>query len=198
MENPIDILDFLSKIVEENTQHYRSDFTYDEKTLWQAAQEPNMEDRVFYWMSRPAGTWCVKEREAFLRGSSAHSIWTHYADEPEQIKAYRITITGRKDGRVMGLAVPLDYREQVRRVQRNALPADTVTIQYESGHAVTVSCQEHPKKLAAVLPGDGGVQNIRYAPKSEAELARVIMEEHRWQAGTVKRAATKRRRYPGR
>ena len=68
---------------EENTTGYRSDFQYDVRMLTQAAQEKDMRNRVFYWMSRPNGTWCVKEREVFLQGSGAHSIWTYYADQPD-------------------------------------------------------------------------------------------------------------------
>ena len=90
MEKQTDILAFLGQVVQENTNAYRSDFVYDTATLTKAIWETGMEDRIFYWMSRPAGTWCVKEREVFLRGTSAHSIWTHYADAPERIRAYRI------------------------------------------------------------------------------------------------------------
>ena len=138
MGNPIDVLAFLARVVEENTLRYRSDFQYDVKMLTRAAQEPDMKDREFYWMSRPNGTWCVKEREVFLRGSGAHSIWTFYANQPEDIRAYRVTITGMNGNKVMGRIVPLDYKTQVRRVQELAIPATAITLQYESGHTVTV------------------------------------------------------------
>ena len=72
-----------SRVTEKNTKHYRSDFLYDSRKLQEAAQAAAPEERCFFWMSRPSGTWCVLEREAFIRGSSAHNIWTHYADEPE-------------------------------------------------------------------------------------------------------------------
>ena len=52
MEKKIDLLDFLSRVVQENTRAYREDFDYDEQKITQAAQESNMENRVFYWMSR--------------------------------------------------------------------------------------------------------------------------------------------------
>ena len=198
MGKPIDLIPFLARVMEENTKSYRTDFSYDVDTLTKSIQESNMEDRVFYWMSRPAGTWCVKEREAFLRGTGAHSIWTYYADQPEEIKAYRVTVTGRENGRIVGHVVPLNYQEQVRRVQNHALPATTMTLHYESGHAVTVPYQTPTQQITAVLPGHGGVCHIRYAPENEAELARIIMEEHRWQTGKVKKPPAKRRPHPGR
>src|SRR5699024_7389601 len=110
----------------------------------------------------------------------------------------RITVTGRENGRVVGRVIPLNYREQVRRVQRHALIASTMTIQYESGHTITVPYQENPHQIATILPGHGGVRRIRYAPENEAELARIIMEEHRWQTGKVKKPTAKRRPHPGR
>lgn len=198
MGNTIDLIPFLARVMEENTKAYRSDFSYDVETLTKSVQEANMEDRVFYWMSRPTGTWCVKEREVFLRGTSAHTIWTYYANEPDEIKAYRVTVTGRENGRIVGRVIPLNYQEQVQRVQNHALPAATMTIQYESGHTVTVPYQENPQQIAAILPGHGGIRRIRYAPESEAELARVIMEEHRWQTGKIRKAPPKRRSHPGR
>ena len=88
MQKEIDLLSFLSRVTEKNTKHYRSDFLYDSRKLQEAAQAAAPEERCFFWMSRPSGTWCVLEREAFIRGSSAHNIWTHYADEPEGIIGY--------------------------------------------------------------------------------------------------------------
>ena len=198
MENTIDLIPFLARVMEANTKTYRSDFSDDVEKLTKSVQEPNMEDRVFYWMSRPTGTWCVKEREAFLHGTAAHTIWTHYVDQPDEIKAYRITVTGREHDRIVGRVVPLNYREQVRRVLSHSLPTVTMTIQYESGHAVTVPYQESPQQIATILPGHGGIRRIRYAPENEAELARIIMEEHRWQTGKIRKAPPKRRPHPGR
>lgn len=187
----VDVLNFLEQVVRQNTQHYQSDFDYDRRTLTQAAQASDMANRVFYWMSRPAGTWCVKEREVFLRGSGAHSIWTYYAEEPEHIKAYRITITGIEDGKVMGAVYELNYAEQVCRVQAQAIPAAAVTLQYESGHTVTIPYTEYRKSIATLLPGHGGIRTVRYEPESEAELTRALMAEHRIQAGKYKKSRSK-------
>lgn len=168
MGNRIDVLAFLAQVVEENTTGYRSDFQYDVRMLTQAAQEKDMRDRVFYWMSRPSGTWCVKEREVFLQGSGAHSIWTYYADQPEGIRAYRVTITGMEGRKVMGQVIPLDYKTQVRRVQEQAIPATALTLQYESGHIVTVldynTSAQDVEQFAAGTPGDA-VAHIRRIAK---------------------------------
>ena len=74
-------------------------------------------------LSRPAGTWLVTERDAFLRGSNRHTIWTHYVGEPKRIKAYRVAVTGGSQERPLGTVRKLNYAQQVRRVESNALPA---------------------------------------------------------------------------
>ena len=51
-----DLAAFLSEIVSENRKHYAEDLQYDIRRLFHAAKKPNMEDKSFYWMSRPNGT----------------------------------------------------------------------------------------------------------------------------------------------
>lgn len=198
MEKQTDILKFLGQVVQENTHSYRSDFVYDAAALTKAVWEVSVEDRTFYWMSRPAGTWCLKEREVFLRGTSAHSIWTYYAEQPERIRAYRVTVTGLENGHITGQIVPLDYPAQVKRVQANALPVARMVIQYESGHAVTIPAPEDMRSIPTILPDHGGISRVYYEPDNEEELARIIREEHRRQTGKEKKAPAKRRPHPGR
>ena len=113
MERQIEIIPFLSRVVQENTHSYQEDFDYDVRKITRAVQESNMEDRTFYWMSRPCGTWCVKERDVFLQETDEHIIWTHFASEADGIPAYRVVITGHRDGAAIGNVFPLHYREQV-------------------------------------------------------------------------------------
>lgn len=157
MQKEIDLLSFLSRVTEKNTKHYRSDFLYDSRKLQEAAQVAVPEERCFFWMSRPNGTWCVLEREAFIRGSSAHNIWTHYADEPEGIIAYR--------------------REQVRRVLTHAIPATLVTLRYESGLTVTVPFADYPRNLPIIRPQNGGIQSVRFEVQDEAALEAALSVE---------------------
>lgn len=104
MEKQIDLLKYLSRVVQENTRAYQEDFQYDVRKITESVRESHMEDRVFYWMSRPAGTWCVKERDVFLRESEGHAIWTHYAPVADEIRAFRIVVTGLRDGVVVSAA----------------------------------------------------------------------------------------------
>ena len=68
MRTHVDLMETLGQIVAENTRYFQSDFDMDLRRLTWAAMEPKREDRCFYWMSRPLGTWCVREREVFLPG----------------------------------------------------------------------------------------------------------------------------------
>lgn len=179
MEKPIDVLTFLSGIVEKNTQHYRSDFAYDQATLREAAHSYDMDDRAFYWMSRPNGTWCVKEREVFIRGSGAHSIWTYYADRPQDILAYRVVVTGLIDGKVIGTVQPVNYQEQVQRVLAKAIPAAAITLTYESGFTDTVPYDHYPKAIQTVRPKDGGITKVRYEVADGRALDALLNVERR-------------------
>ena len=122
MEENIDILAFLEKVMLKNTHSYQSDFQYDIARLRDAALESDPERRTFYWMSRPAGTWLVTERDAFLRGSNGYTIWTHYAGEPKGIRAYRVAVTGGSWEQPLGTVRKLNYAQQVKRVEARALP----------------------------------------------------------------------------
>ena len=104
-----DILSHLAEIVQKNTRAYTTDFDFDAKRLWDSAQETDMERRSFLWMCRLLGTWCVLEREVFLDDTNANCIWTHYADCPDGILAYRIVIEGIRDGKLTGRVIPIDY-----------------------------------------------------------------------------------------
>ncbi len=70
MGKEISLIAFLDEVVSRNTQHYRKDFELDAQKLRDALNSPYMDERIFYFMSRPNGTWCVLERDAFLRAAT--------------------------------------------------------------------------------------------------------------------------------
>ena len=171
-----DILSYLAEVVKQNTRAYAADFDYDAKRLWDSAQETDMERRSFLWMSRMHGTWCVLEREAFLDVTNANCIWTHYADCPEGILAYRIVVEGIRDGKLAGKVIPIDYAKQVRRVMQSALPI--VKIQYRDKNGSFCENSYHAF-MNSSMPYDEAIHDIRYVPESEAELQHILMLEHR-------------------
>ena len=74
MGKEISLIAFLDEVVSRNTQHYRKDFELDAQKLRDALNSPYMDERIFYFMSRPNGTWCVLERDVFLRDSDGYKI----------------------------------------------------------------------------------------------------------------------------
>ena len=171
-----DILTFLEKVVQKNTVAFFEDFNVDRIVLQASAQETDMERRSFLWMCRPLGTWCVLEREVFLDDTNANCIWTHYADCPEGILAYRVVIEGIRDGKLAGKVIPLDYAKQVQRVIKSALPV--AKIQYRDKDDSFCENSYHAF-MNSSMPYDETIHDIRYVPESEAELQHILMLEHR-------------------
>lgn len=171
-----DILTFLEKVVQKNTVAFSEDFNVDRIVLQASTQETDMEHRSFLWLSRPHGTWCVPEREAFLRGSSAYDVWTFYADQPKGIMAYRIVVDGFRDSKLAGRVVPLDYAKQVQRVVKSALPI--AKVQYRDKDEYLCECR-YSTFCHDVMRSEKGIHDIRYVPESEAELQKLLSLEHR-------------------
>ena len=86
------------------------------------------------------GTWCVKERDVFLRDSHAHHIWTYYGEDAEHIRAYRIVVAKAEenDTHTYGEVYPINYAEQIPRIQKAALPVDRVEIHFTDDKIETV------------------------------------------------------------
>ncbi len=178
MEKKIDIIPFLAGIVEENTQHYQSDFAYDEKRLQAAMLEISQEDRTFLWMSRPCGTLCVPEREAFIKESTAHIAWTHYDYDAEHIKAYRVIVEpGREGAFVLGQVKPLRYGEQVERVKRNAVHAEMVELTFADGTELELPYAAYSGHFHSLINDHGRIERIHYKPGNELELGCVLQKE---------------------
>lgn len=193
MEKKIDIIPFLHGIVEENTHHYQSDFQHDKEYLQKAVLEIGQENRTFLWMSRPCGTLCVPEREAFIKESTAHITWTHYDYDAEHIKAYRVIVfPGYVGAFVLGKIQSLHYGEQVERVKRNAIHAELVELAFSDGTELEVPYAVYPGHFCGLIAEHGRIVRIHYKPGNEAELARVLQTER--MIPTVKKRTTRKKK----
>lgn len=195
MEKKIDIIPFLEGIVEENTRHYQEDFARDEKRLQAAMLEMYQEDRTFLWMSRPCGTWCLLEREVFLRETPAHIIWTNrdYEAEADKIKAYRVIVApGRKGAFVLGKAQPLNYGEQIQRVRQSAVHVWTVSLTFADGFFSTFSYEQYSRQSRSLIEAHGKIEHIQFNPQNESEL-RCILQAERMIPAVRKRTLRKKK-----
>ena len=74
----MDILDALGKIMELHTKHYKDDFNLDKELIAKLAVSEHTEDRRLLWMSRPCGTYTLRERDVYLQDSHENKIWNFY------------------------------------------------------------------------------------------------------------------------
>ena len=83
----------------------------------------------------------------------------------------------------MGYVVRLNYREQVQRVIKAAIPIENVELTFYSGEKVRMPPEQYRRHREEIFFEYGAIQNFRNCPESEAELYRIISMEHRLQKG---------------
>ena len=174
MEENVDILAFLEQVMLENTRSYQDDFQFDIRKLTAAAQAPEAEKRAFYWMSRPCGTWCLNERSVFIHESFEHSAWTVYADTADTIRAFLVIVSGQEQGRPMGKVSPIDYKDNVLKVEKNALHAETVVLNFADGETVTLPYEQVKGRLRQLKEQYGTIEGFHYTVEDEHKLEALI------------------------
>lgn len=124
----------LEAIMKQNTAFYQSDFDIDKEIIKRAAESPNAGDKMLLWFSRPSGTCCIKERDAFLKDTREHNTWKFYGEQTrDRVLAYAVELTGIQDGKITGNLYELDYQQHYKHVTEQALPADNYMLIYEHG-----------------------------------------------------------------
>ena len=117
----VDLLGALSRIVDLHTQHYKEDFDLDKELISKLAVSDRSEDKQLLWMSRPCGTYTLREREVYLEGSHENKVWRFYQEHTnDPVLAYAISLKEVRDGKIFGNLYPLNYREHVERMQATA------------------------------------------------------------------------------
>ncbi len=183
MGKKTDIIPMLQEIVAENATHYQDDLLMDAGQLSAAMLDPVPENRVFLWMCRPCGTWCFLEREVFLRDTVAHNTWTYqeYIIQAEKIKAYRITVAPGQPGPgslVPGELQPLNYREQVERVKRLALPIQQVKLViWNTDKTLIMLFADYSAQRGDLTRRFGPIDEVYYQPENEGELSALLYTE---------------------
>lgn len=174
----VDILDALGQIMELHTQHFKQDFDLDKELIPKLAVSADPEDRRLLWMSRPCGTYTLRERETYLDGSYENSVWKYYYEQSKDpVLAYALSIKGIQDGKVMGNIYPLDYPAHVEQVKLLTCPIEKVTVTFEDGAVVTLPYQTRRQFINELSPEHGTPKFMRYEPESEQELAMILKRE---------------------
>lgn len=174
----VDILDALGQIMELHTQHFKQDFDLDKELIPKLAVSADPEDRRLLWMSRPCGTYTLRERETYLDGSYENSVWKYYYEQSKDpVLAYALSIKGIQNGKVMGNIYPLDYPAHVEQVKLLTCPIEKVTVTFEDGAVVTLPYQTRRQFINELSPEHGTPKFMRYEPESEQELAMILKRE---------------------
>lgn len=175
----MDILDSLGKIVELNTHHYKDDFDLDRELIPKLAVSADPEDRRLLWMSRPCGTYTLRERAVYLEGSYENNVWRFYHEQTrDTVLAYALVLKGVRVGKVAGDIYPLDYAAHVERVKRLACPIVKVKAAFQDGEALTLPYQGHRMLINGFAREHGKAKSILYEPESSRELS-VVLERER-------------------
>ena len=160
----VDILDSLEQIMELHTQHYKDDFDLDKELIPKLAVSGEPEDRHLLWLSRPCGTYTLREWEVYLEGSHANKVWKFYHEQTKDpVLVYALSIKEVQDGKVIGNIYPLDYAEHVERVKLLTCPIGKVAVLFEDGARIKIPYQNP--------------QSITGLPESEQELAIILKRE---------------------
>lgn len=171
----VDILKSLKAIMQTHTEHFQSDFDIDVTTLKQAAKSQNPENKKYLWLCRPAGTWCLRERDTFIKGTREHNTFCFYAEQTrDKILAYTVELTGIEKGRVTGNLYELDYQKHYEHVKAASVPAGDTKLIYENGERA----QESGKRIYGEADRSlGKFLAFEEQPKDPAALRGVLWDE---------------------
>lgn len=162
----VDILKSLKAIMQTHTKHFQEDFEMDIKTLKQAAKSQQPEDKKYLWICRPAGTWCLRERDTFLKDTREHNTFCFYAEQTrDKILAYAVEIQSIDRGKITGNPYELDYLKHYRHVKDASLPTGDTKLIYEHGERT----QEAGQRISGNADGElGKFLNFEEQPKDPA------------------------------
>ncbi|WP_250228662.1 hypothetical protein [Anaeropeptidivorans aminofermentans] len=141
----VDIIAALGAVMEINTEHYKSDFKYDVEMFKQAAVQPDGDNNRLIWFSRQSGTECFRERNTFIKETSAYNTCQYYAGTKDTLLTYAVEITGMEGGKVMGNLYELDYRRQAARLEKDAQQPTEVTLFLADGTEKRLPYEEYNK-----------------------------------------------------
>ena len=174
----VDIEKCLRSVMERNTQHYQGDFEFDVKSFRHIAQSLFPERKPLYWLSRPSGTWCFQERNIFIRDSDAFHTWQFYKDTRDTILAYTVEITGMENNKVVGNLYTQDYRAVAEHIEKNAVPASSVLIQFENQHdTMKFDYEYYNAHRLSIHAQFGRAEKFRLEPKNPQQLKWFLQNE---------------------
>ena len=170
-----DLIGSLEKILNINSEHYKTDFDYDRKILYEAAASDNRQDKTFIWLTRAHGTHCFNERDLFIKDTPSYTTLQYWkGNASENIKAYAVEVETVKNGKLCGSIYNLDYEQYADMVKNNAINGAAKTVIYDRGQC-TYSFGKNV--LGALHPKYGNIQKVEYLPSDSEMLKNILLSE---------------------
>lgn len=171
----VDILQFMGEVVKKHTTHYQSDFEIDKEMLIKAAYKQEQQNRTFIWLCRTHGTWCLHERDVFLKYTREYNTFIFYMEQTrEPVLAFVIEVTGACNDTIYGNLYAIDYDVLYKRVHEMALDIAYVVMEYEYGIRIKnadAHIDAYPDKEY------GQLKVFQSQPYSHEELADLLYKE---------------------
>lgn len=187
----IDLISALQQITDIHTENYKEDFELDRKLLQSLAASDYSEDKHLLWMSRPSGTYLLREREVYIEDTFENKTWEFYHDQTgDPILAYSVEITGTRDGTVIGNLVELDYAAHVDRMKQLTVEIDKAAVTFSDESTCYLPFKSYRRDAAELEEAHGKICSVGFLPESEQELAMILRRErfkasHHAQPGNI-------------
>ena len=129
-------------------------------------------------MSRPCGTYTLREREVYLDGSHENKVWRFYQ---EQHKLSRfgdaISLKEVRNGKIFGDLYPLNYREHVERIKKLPTVNRKCSRCIQDGNVITIPDQGRIELYEPAYARRGVLKTMTYLPENEPELMMILKRE---------------------
>lgn len=173
----VNLFSFMGNVVEKHVKYYQSDFKIDKETLVEAVFSKEQNNKTFVWLCRESGTWCLNERNVFIRDTMENNTCRFYIEQTnENILAFIIEVESRSKGNIFGNVYVLDYPEYYKKVCSKALIPETIVFKYEKG--IYIEKADHKFNFFADR-GLGKMLSYQYQPHSQEELTALLYCERK-------------------
>ena len=174
----IDLFPELRKMVDKNTQHYKSDFDIDMDIIRKYAISAEPLDKPLLWISRPSGTHCLRESEVFIKGTHEHSAFCFYAEQTQDKVLACVIVPKRIEGdSVIGDLFEINYREHAALVANKSVEPEAMKFDFEDGTSYTGSFRKAYDVALSRIETSGQVVHTQTLPKDVEAHASILSDE---------------------
>ena len=171
----VDVLSFMSEVVQKHTKYYQSDFEIDKEILFESADKQEQQDKTFVWLCRTHGTWCLQERNVFLKDTREYNTFRFYKEQTkEPILTFIVEVIRITAASLIGNIYVVDYEEYYNHVCTISLATKAILFQYERGCRI--------REAEAIIHAYPDIEygkflSIQHQPHSQKELAETLWRE---------------------